>query len=291
MQITGNTILITGGTSGIGRALAEALHKEGNQVIVAGRRKPLLDELTAANPGIKSAALDVGNIDELPLIAAQLASHYPSLNVLINNAGIMKPEDLNDPSAPFDIVDDIVTTNLLAPVRLTTALLPHLKEQPNAAVITVSSGLAFLPLALTPTYCATKAAILDPVPPLSAPRHQSRSPRTHSALRPDRTHGTAADPGSPRHAPRRLHRRSHRNPPHPARRQRNPCPARPASPLRRGKRPGRLRRILQNPQRLHALSPVCFKASRYYSQQSVSMKTNSSKFDSELSQLPLTTRV
>jgi uncharacterized oxidoreductase len=141
MQITGNTILITGGTSGIGRALAEALHKEGNQVIVAGRRKPLLDELTAANPGIKSAALDVGNIDELPLIAAQLASHYPSLNVLINN------------------VDDIVTTNLLAPVRLTTALLPHLKEQPNAAVITVSSGLAFLPLALTPTYCATKAAI------------------------------------------------------------------------------------------------------------------------------------
>jgi uncharacterized oxidoreductase len=159
MQITGNTILITGGTSGIGRALAEALHKEGNQVIVAGRRKPLLDELTAANPGIKSAALDVGNIDELPLIAAQLASHYPSLNVLINNAGIMKPEDLNDPSAPYDIVDDIVTTNLLAPVRLTTALLPHLKEQPNAAVITVSSGLAFLPLALTPTYCATKAAI------------------------------------------------------------------------------------------------------------------------------------
>ena len=159
MQITGNTILITGGTSGIGRALAEALHKEGNQIIVAGRRKALLDEVTAANPGMQSAVLDVANIDELPFFAAQQTSKHPSLNVLINNAGIMGPEDLNDPTAPFDIVEDIVTTNLLAPLRLTTALLPHLKKQPNAAVMTVSSGLAFLPLAMTPTYCATKAAI------------------------------------------------------------------------------------------------------------------------------------
>jgi uncharacterized oxidoreductase len=159
MQITGNTLLITGGSSGIGRALAEAFHKLGNKVIVAGRRKALLDEVTAANPGMESASLDVQDIDSLPDFAAEIAEQFPTLNVLINNAGIMKPEDLNDPSAPFDIVDDIVTTNLLAPVRLTTALLPHLKEQPNAAVITVSSGLAFLPLALTPTYCATKAAI------------------------------------------------------------------------------------------------------------------------------------
>jgi uncharacterized oxidoreductase len=159
MQITGNTILITGGTSGIGRALAEALHKERNQVIVAGRRKALLDEITAANPGMQSSIIDVANIDELPLFAAQQAAKYPALNVLINNAGIMKPEDLNDPSAPFDIVEDIVTTNLLAPLRLSTALLPQLKKQPKAAVINVSSGLAFLPLAMTPTYCATKAAI------------------------------------------------------------------------------------------------------------------------------------
>jgi uncharacterized oxidoreductase len=159
MQITGNTILITGGSSGIGRALAEALHKEGNQLIIAGRRTSLLDEITAANPGMKSAVLDVQNLDSLPTFAAQIATQFPSLNVLINNAGIMKSENLNDPSADFSIVQDTVTTNLLAPLRLTAALLPHLKKQPHATVMTVSSGLSFMPLAMTPTYCATKAAI------------------------------------------------------------------------------------------------------------------------------------
>jgi len=159
MQITGNTILITGGTSGIGRALAEALHKEGNQIIIAGRRKSLLDEITAANPGMQSAVLDVQNLDSLPTFAAQIATQFPSLNVLINNAGIMKNENLSDPSADFSVVRDVVTTNLLAPLRLTAALLPHLKKQSHAAIVTVSSGLAFMPLAMTPTYCATKAAI------------------------------------------------------------------------------------------------------------------------------------
>jgi uncharacterized oxidoreductase len=159
MQITGNTILITGGSSGIGRAFAEALHKEGNQLIIAGRRTSLLDEITAANPGMQSAVLDVQNLDSLPTFAAQIATQFPSLNVLINNAGIMKSENLNDPSADFSIVQDTVTTNLLAPLRLTAALLPHLKKQPHATVMTVSSGLSFMPLAMTPTYCATKAAI------------------------------------------------------------------------------------------------------------------------------------
>jgi uncharacterized oxidoreductase len=159
VQITGNTILITGGASGIGRALAEALHKEGNQLIIAGRRTSLLDEVTAANPGMKSAVLDVQNFDSLPAFAAQMVSQFPSLNVLINNAGIMKNENLNDSTADFSVVEDTVTTNLLAPLRLTAALLPHLKKQPHAAVITVSSGLAFMPMTATPTYCATKAAI------------------------------------------------------------------------------------------------------------------------------------
>lgn len=159
MQTTGNTILITGGTSGIGRALAEAFHKLGNQVIVAGRRENLLDQVTAANPGMQSAVLDVQDIDALPDFAAEMASEYPALNVLINNAGIMKTEDLNDPNADFNVVEDIVETNLIAPLRLTAALLPHFKKQPHAAIINVTSGLAFLPLALTPTYCATKAAI------------------------------------------------------------------------------------------------------------------------------------
>jgi uncharacterized oxidoreductase len=162
MQTTGNTILITGGTSGIGRALAEAFHQLGNQVIVAGRRKALLDQVTKASPGMKPVVVDVADLASLGDFATKLAKDYPSLNVLINNAGIMKPEDLcdgPDSASDFSTVAATVTTNLLAPLRLTAALLPHLKQQPRAAVMAVSSGLAFLPLAITPTYCATKAAI------------------------------------------------------------------------------------------------------------------------------------
>ena len=159
VNISGNTILITGGTSGIGRALAEAFHNESNQVIVTGRRRNLLDEVTQANPGMKAAVLDVqdaGAVEQFVKVAQQ---EYPSLNVLINNAGVMKPEDLNDPGHDFSLVESTVVTNLLAPIRLTTSLLPLLKRQTHATVMTVSSGLAFVPMALTATYCATKAAI------------------------------------------------------------------------------------------------------------------------------------
>lgn len=159
MQTTGNTILITGGSSGIGRALAEAFHKLGNQVIIAGRRKALLDEVIAANPGMASAVLDVANLDSLAPFASGLIRQFPSLNVLINNAGIMKNENLADGSDNTATADAIVTTNLLSVFHLTAVLLPHLQKQPHAAIMTVSSGLAFVPLALTPTYCATKAAI------------------------------------------------------------------------------------------------------------------------------------
>jgi uncharacterized oxidoreductase len=158
MQTTGNTILITGGTSGIGRALAEAFHQLGNQVIVAGRRRELLDEITTANPGMTSSVLDVADLASLGDFAAKMAKEYSSLNVLINNAGIMKPENLRE-GDDFSTAEATVTTNLLAPLRLTAALLPHLKRQPRAVVMNVSSGLAFVPMALTPTYCATKAAI------------------------------------------------------------------------------------------------------------------------------------
>jgi uncharacterized oxidoreductase len=159
MKMTGNTILITGGGSGIGRAMAEEFHKLGNQVIVAGRRRAVLDEVTAANPRIKAAVLDVQNAEALAGFVATITREHPGLNVLINNAGIMKIEDLNDPAADFSAVETIVETNLTAPLRLTAALLPLLKKQAEATVMTVSSGLAFVPLALTPTYCATKAAI------------------------------------------------------------------------------------------------------------------------------------
>jgi uncharacterized oxidoreductase len=158
MLTTGNTILITGGTSGIGRGLAEAFHQLGNQVIVAGRRRDLLDAVTAANPGMRSTVLDVQDLPGLDVFARRIVRNHPSLNVVINNAGIMKPEKLGE-DVGFSTPEAIVTTNLLAPLRLTAALLPHLKQRPRAAVMNVSSGLAFVPMALTPTYCATKAAI------------------------------------------------------------------------------------------------------------------------------------
>jgi uncharacterized oxidoreductase len=157
MNIAGNTILITGGGSGIGRGLAEAFHKLGNQVIIAGRRKQLLDETIAANPGMKSAVLDIDNADAIRASAARLSKDYPALNTVIHNAGIMRPENLKE--GQLADAEAIIATNLLGPIRLTAALLPVLLAQPKAAVMTVSSGLAFVPMTMTPTYCATKAAI------------------------------------------------------------------------------------------------------------------------------------
>jgi uncharacterized oxidoreductase len=157
MQISGNTILISGGGSGIGRALAEAFHSEGNQVIIAGRRKKLLDETITANTGMKGAVLDIENGNAIGSFAETLKHDYPSLNVVIHNAGIMRPESVQD-GAVTD-AEATVATNLLGPIRLTAALLPFLLKQSKAAIMTVSSGLAFMPLAMTPTYCATKAAI------------------------------------------------------------------------------------------------------------------------------------
>ena len=159
MNPTGNTILITGGGSGIGRGLAEALHALGNQVVIAGRRRQALDSTTAASPGMKSLTLDIEDPAAIRAFAAQAAADFPSLNVLINNAGIMRPEKLLAQQPDLADAEALVTTNLLGPIRLTAALLPLLQRQPRSTILNVSSGLAFLPLALTPTYCATKAAI------------------------------------------------------------------------------------------------------------------------------------
>ena len=157
MHMTGNTILITGGGSGIGRALAEAFHARGNQVVIAGRRQAVLDEVAAANPGMRTAALDIGDAGSIRQVAGQLAREFPALNAVIHNAGIMRAERLRD--ASLADAEATVATNLLGPIRLTAALLPGLLAQPRAAILTVTSGLAFVPLALNPTYCATKAAI------------------------------------------------------------------------------------------------------------------------------------
>jgi uncharacterized oxidoreductase len=159
MKMTGNTILITGGGSGIGRGLAEAFHALGNQVIIAGRRKEALDATTAANPGMKSATLDIEYAASIRTFAAKLAADYPKLNVVIQNAGIMRVENLK--TQPEDLADaeSIIATNLLGPIRLTAALLPVLQKQSSSVIMTVTSGLAFVPLAPTPAYCATKAAL------------------------------------------------------------------------------------------------------------------------------------
>lgn len=159
MKLTDNTILITGGGTGIGRGLAEAFHKLGNRVIIAGRRAQALDETIAANPGMKSVILDVGDPTSIRPFAARVASEFPRLNVLINNAGVMRPENLATPLANLADAEAMVATNLLGPMRLTAALMSLLRKQPQSTVMNVTSGLAFVPMAITPTYCATKAAL------------------------------------------------------------------------------------------------------------------------------------
>ncbi|MEU5295154.1 SDR family oxidoreductase [Streptomyces umbrinus] len=158
MKMTGNTILITGGTSGIGLGLALRLHEAGNKVIVAGRRKELLGRITSEHPGIEALALDVADPASIARAAESVATNHPQLNVLVNNAGIMLPENLLDP-ASLPIAEDHVTVNLLGTIRMTYAFLPLLEDKKDAVVMNVTSALAFVPLPITPTYNATKAAL------------------------------------------------------------------------------------------------------------------------------------
>jgi uncharacterized oxidoreductase len=158
MKMTGNTILITGGTSGIGLGLALRLHEAGNKVIVAGRRKELLDEITAEHAGIDGLVLDVADPDSIAQAHETVAASHPGLNVLVNNAGIMVRENLLDP-AGLPVAEDHVATNLLGPIRMTYAFLPLLVGKDDAVVMNVTSALAFVPYQSTPTYSATKAAL------------------------------------------------------------------------------------------------------------------------------------
>lgn len=158
MRTTGNTLLITGGGSGIGRELARRFHALGNRVIVAGRREAALRETTGGRAGMHALVADMTDAGQIEALARRAVAEHPDLNVLVNNAGVMRREDLSRRRDLSDAEETIVT-NLLAPIRLTNALVDHLAGRPDAAVVNVTSGLAFVPMSGAPTYGAAKAGL------------------------------------------------------------------------------------------------------------------------------------
>lgn len=157
MKISGNTILVTGGTSGIGRALAEALHAKSNKVIIAGRRQALLDEVTGRNPGMTGIAVDLSDSAAIGEFADSVKSQFPTLNVLINNAGIAGMEDYTADSIDLTRAYSTIQTNITGVVQLSAALLPTLRAQSHSTLMVTTSGLAFVPYPPGPVYSATKA--------------------------------------------------------------------------------------------------------------------------------------
>jgi uncharacterized oxidoreductase len=159
MNISGNTVFIPGSTSGIGLALALELEARGNTVIVGGRRADLLERIAAAHPGLDTVQVDITDAASIESAAKQVLARHPDLNVLVAMAGIMRIEDWHEPGSFLDSAEAVMTTNVLGPIRLIAAFIEHLRAQPDATIMTVSSGLAFTPLAVTPSYNASKAAI------------------------------------------------------------------------------------------------------------------------------------
>ncbi|WP_067199822.1 SDR family oxidoreductase [Microbacterium sp. XT11] len=159
MNITGNTVFIPGATSGIGLALARALSARGNTVIIGGRRRELLHQIAQESPELDTVEIDTADASSIRAAARTVLDRHPELNVLVTMAGIMRVEDWRSPDGFLDTAEATVTTNLLGPIRLIGAFIEHLQTVPDATVMTVSSGLAFAPLRVTPTYNATKAAI------------------------------------------------------------------------------------------------------------------------------------
>jgi uncharacterized oxidoreductase len=157
MKTTGNTIFMTGGTSGIGLELARRFRDLGNTVIISGRRKELLDRI-ASEDGIEGMTLDVVDPDSIAAAVESVTTDHPDLNVVVTMAGIMLEEDLRDPGH-LAASEQVVDINLLGTIRTITAFTPHLLKRTDAVILTVSSGLAFVPLVMTPTYNATKAAV------------------------------------------------------------------------------------------------------------------------------------
>ena len=158
MKMTGNTVLIAGATSGIGLGLALRLHEAGNTVIVSGRSTERLARIAEEHPGVHGVELDITDPEAITSVTRQVIRDFPDLDVVVAMAGVMLPENLHD-SSFLSAAESTITTNLLGPLRLVAATVEHLAGRPQATIVTVSSGLAFVPLPLTPTYNATKAAV------------------------------------------------------------------------------------------------------------------------------------
>jgi uncharacterized oxidoreductase len=158
MQLTGNTILITGGTSGIGLAFAEEFLKEKNIVIICGRRGDRLKKIKDKHPDIVTKICDVKMAAERETLFNQVVKEYPDVNVLINNAGIQLTNDFTKPVNP-DRLKEELEINFIAPLHLASLFVSHLKTKRDSAIINISSGLAFVPIAFMPVYCASKAAL------------------------------------------------------------------------------------------------------------------------------------
>jgi uncharacterized oxidoreductase len=159
MKMQDNTILITGGGSGIGRALAEAFHKLGNRVVIAGRREAVLAETAAANPGMEFEPMDTANPESIQAAAGRILQRFPELNVVINNAGVQRFHDFAKTGLDEAAAKEEIETNIWGVMRVIDAFVPHLKTVRDASIVNVSSGLAFIPLAPFPVYCATKAFV------------------------------------------------------------------------------------------------------------------------------------
>lgn len=158
MQLEGNTIFITGATSGIGLAFAEAFLGLGNKVIVCGRRADKLNELAGRHEGLITYTADVGKQEEREQLARRILTDHPDVNVLMNNAGVQYYNNLAQ-RFEYSKAEEEVSINLLAPLHLIALFVEHLKKQPRAAIVNITSGLAYVPISFMPVYCATKAAL------------------------------------------------------------------------------------------------------------------------------------
>ncbi len=158
MELTGNTILITGGASGIGLELAKQLHALGNTVLITGRDEAKLAAAKKAIPELATYQSDVARAEDIDALYATLEKDHPELNIIVNNAGVMRSINLHKDQPMVELTREI-EINLMGPIRMVGKFLPWLKKQPRAAIVNVSSGLAFVPLPSAPVYCATKAAL------------------------------------------------------------------------------------------------------------------------------------